>query len=298
MTRHGCAARSRLATVALVIALVAGWLTFSGGTAWAVCLNECQSVPGHVSPQYFEPVQLGNWLHVWRAIPPARARGSEYAVEQYCYWRALPGCTAVGANRCPYHLTLQAVYQRPLGSPTTTDYTRPQMACILPAGPPPVTPADVRRVLRQRLGALRIAVRGDPLTMQPPHHRALALKPVIFYLRAPARLAPFVVLINQQRVTIAPYPGSYTWHFEPTAQTATTTDIGRPYPDQDPALAHLYGHLGTVRPYVTVNWRATFTIGAGLPQQAYPPGTFLPVDGPSQPMVLLNQRSVLVAPGG
>ncbi|PZS01273.1 MAG: hypothetical protein DLM56_15115, partial [Pseudonocardiales bacterium] len=101
-------------------------------------------------------------------------------------------------------------------------------------------------------------------------------------------------------VQVRAYPAAYTWNFDGCPAT-TTADIGHTYPDQDAQHSCHYSdyldHLATVHPWVTVGWKASYRIGTGPLQQAYPTGTDLPVPGPRVPLKLINAHAVLITGG-
>ncbi|MGI9091918.1 MAG: hypothetical protein ACR2FF_00405, partial [Mycobacteriales bacterium] len=136
--------------------------------------------------------------------------------------------------------------------------------------------------------------------IQPPGGLALILVDVIALLnRAPADVH-FTATINTQPVQVRAYPAAYTWNFDGCPAT-TTADIGHTYPDQDAQHSCHYSdyldHLATVHPWVTVGWKASYRIGTGPLQQAYPTGTDLPVPGPRVPLKLINAHAVLITGG-
>lgn len=83
---------------------------------------------------------------------------------------------------------------------------------------------------------------------------------------------------------------SYVWNFG-DAETFTSTSPGAKYPSKE--IVHRYRSAGeTVRPFVTVTYRGSFSVDGGGFQRI--PGT-VTVVGPPSDLEIAEARSELVA---
>ncbi|TYP90829.1 hypothetical protein BD833_101548 [Blastococcus xanthinilyticus] len=123
---------------------------------------------------------------------------------------------------------------------------------------------------------------------QPPGDGLTGL-PVIFYTDS-LTTQTFTVDIRGFQVVIQATAEQFTWHTgDPTGQI-TTTDPGRPYPDQ--TIEHDY-RTGTYTASLTVTWSATFTVNGSTPADV--PGTTT-TDGPPVTFDVRQARIVLTNP--
>ncbi|WP_245161024.1 hypothetical protein [Blastococcus sp. CT_GayMR16] len=123
---------------------------------------------------------------------------------------------------------------------------------------------------------------------QPPGDGLTGL-PVIFYTDSPTTQT-FTVDIRGFSVVIVATAERYTWHTGDAAGEVTSTEPGRPYPDQ--TIEHSY-RSGTYTAYLTVTWGATFTVNGSAPADV--PGTTT-TDGPPVTFDVLQARAVLTNP--
>jgi hypothetical protein len=123
---------------------------------------------------------------------------------------------------------------------------------------------------------------------QPPGNGLTGL-PVIFYTASPTTQT-FTVDIRGFEVTIEATAEQFTWHTGDATGQITSTDPGRPYPDQ--TVEHSY-RPGTYTAYLTVTWGATFTVDGSV--EADVPGTTT-TDGPPVTFDVLQARTVLTNP--
>lgn len=122
---------------------------------------------------------------------------------------------------------------------------------------------------------------------QPPGNGLVGL-PVIFYTES-AQAQTFTVDIRGFTVQISAAATRFTWHTG-DGTDLTTTDPGRPYPDQ--TVTHDY-RSGTYTASLTTTWGARFTVDGGPPQDV--PGTTT-TDGPPITFTVLQARTVLTNP--
>jgi hypothetical protein len=123
---------------------------------------------------------------------------------------------------------------------------------------------------------------------QPPGDGLTGL-PVIFYTDSPTTQT-FTVDIRGFDVVIQATAEQFTWHTGDTTGHITSTDPGRPYPDQ--TIEHAY-KSGTYTAHLTVTWGATFTVNGSAPADV--PGTTT-TDGPPVTFDVLQARPVLTNP--
>lgn len=289
--------RAALRRLLLSAMIFSGCLAGLEGVARADCgprTGGCRTTPGTLRPHHLLQTRPWWWLDTGPWVSPAeRIDGKEY-YDRICT-DADPSCTK-GPNWCGRAGESLMIYSRPLGSSDQVPYRYPRPGCVVYGGPPPVTAADVRKVVQSRQPQIQLVVNGLPLQVEPRTRRALGRKPVIFYLGQSPVVQPFTVTIRTYRVRVEPYAWRYVWNFDGCAAT-TTIDVGRGYPDQDEAHMCLYNSFGTVHPYVTVQWRARFSVNNGRAQEAYAGNASLPIDGPRQNLTLVHQHSVLVDGG-
>lgn len=285
----------------IALTVVAGGQIVLQGVAEADCSwgsRGCSIVSGMLPPQYLVASGRGWWEDTGATVSTQERRaGKEYRL-RWCI-KDGNGCEQGKPNSCgpwggPAFGSVWFLYSRPLNS--TVDYRGQQWICVRNPAPPPVTAADVRKVVQSRQPQIQLVVNGSPLQVEPRTRRALGRKPVIFYLGQSPVVQPFTVTIRTYRVRVEPYAWRYVWNFDGCAAT-TTIDVGRGYPDQDDAHMCLYNSFGTVHPYVTVQWRARFRVNNGRVQEAYAGNASLPIDGPRQNLTLVHQHSVLVGGG-
>jgi hypothetical protein len=123
---------------------------------------------------------------------------------------------------------------------------------------------------------------------QPPGDGLTGL-PVIFYTDSPTTQT-FTVDIRGFDVVIQAAAEQFTWHTGDATGQITSTDPGRPYPDQ--TIEHAY-KSGTYTAHLTVTWGATFTVNGSAPADV--PGTTT-TDGPPVTFDVLQARPVLTNP--
>jgi hypothetical protein len=169
------------------------------------------------------------------------------------------------------------------GDPVGTWQTLRQGCIDITSLNPPPTPAEVFNEFR------RLPLPQLTTQHQPPGNGLSGL-PVIFWTdSAPTRT--FTVNIRGFSVAITAAVQRYTWHTgDPAQPTLTSTDAGRPYPDQ--TITHLYrsGHYTAA---LTVTWGATFTVDGGPPDTV--PGSTT-TDGPPVSFDVLQAHAVLTNP--
>jgi len=148
---------------------------------------------------------------------------------------------------------------------------------------PPPSPAEVFSYFE------RLPLPTLTTQHQPPGDGLSGL-PVIFYTDSPTTQT-FTVDIRGFTVVINAAVESYTWHTgDPSTPEITSTDPGRPYPDQ--TVEHGY-RSGTYTAYLTVTWGATFTVNGSAPADV--PGTTT-TDGAPVTFDVLQARPVLTNP--
>jgi hypothetical protein len=126
-------------------------------------------------------------------------------------------------------------------------------------------------------------------TQHQPPGDGLSGLPVIFYTDSPTTQT-FTVDIRGFDVVIQATAEQFTWHTGDAAGQITSTDPGRPYPDQ--TIEHAYTS-GTYTAHLTVTWGATFTVNGSAPADV--PGTTT-TDGPPVTFDVLQARPVLTNP--
>jgi hypothetical protein len=127
-------------------------------------------------------------------------------------------------------------------------------------------------------------------TQHQPPGNGLSGLPVIFWTDS-APTQTFTVDIRGFSVAITAAVQRYTWHTgDPAQPTLTSTDAGRPYPDQ--TITHLY-RSGHYTASLTVTWGATFTVDGGPPDTV--PGNTT-TDGPPVSFDVLQAHAVLTNP--
>jgi len=148
---------------------------------------------------------------------------------------------------------------------------------------PPPSPAEVFSYFE------RLPLPTLTTQHQPPGDGLSGL-PVIFYTDSPTTQT-FTVDIRGFTVVINAAAESYTWHTgDPATPEITSTEPGRPYPDQ--TVEHGY-RSGTYTAYLTVTWGATFTVNGSAPADV--PGTTT-TDGAPVTFDVLQARPVLTNP--
>jgi hypothetical protein len=148
---------------------------------------------------------------------------------------------------------------------------------------PPPSPAEVFSYF-QRLPLPTLT------TQHQPPGDGLSGLPVIFYTDSPTTQT-FTVDIRGFTVVIQASAESFTWHTgDPAAPTLTSTDPGRPYPDQ--TIEHSY-RSGTYTASLTVTWGATFTVNGGAAADVAGNTT---TDGPPVTFGVRQARTVLTNP--
>jgi hypothetical protein len=126
-------------------------------------------------------------------------------------------------------------------------------------------------------------------TQHQPPGDGLSGLPVIFHTDSPTTQT-FTVDIRGFNVVIQATAEQFTWHTGDAAGQITSTDPGRPYPDQ--TIEHAYTS-GTYTAHLTVTWGATFTVNGSAPADV--PGTTT-TDGPPVTFDVLQARPVLTNP--
>ena len=148
---------------------------------------------------------------------------------------------------------------------------------------PPPSPAEVFSYFE------RLPLPTLTTQHQPPGDGLSGL-PVIFYTDSPTTQT-FTVDIRGFTVVIEAGATAYTWHTgDPRTPTVTTTDPGRPYPNQ--TVEHPY-RSGSYTAFLTVTWGATFSIDGSAPTAV--PGSTT-TTGPAVTFDVLQARPVLVSP--
>jgi hypothetical protein len=148
---------------------------------------------------------------------------------------------------------------------------------------PPPSPAEVFSYF-ERLPLPTLA------TQHQPPGDGLSGLPVIFYTDSPTTQT-FTVDIRGFTVVINAAAERFTWHTgDPAKPEITSTDPGRPYPDE--TVEHQY-RSGTYAAYLTVTWGATFTVDGGA--SADVPGTTT-TDGAPVTFDVVQARAVLTNP--
>lgn len=147
---------------------------------------------------------------------------------------------------------------------------------------PPPSPAEVFSYFK-RLPLPRLT------TQHQPPGDGLSGLPVIFYTDS-RTTQTFTVDIRGFSVVITATVQRYTWHTGDPTGTVTSTDPGKPYPDQ--TIEHGY-RSGTYTASLTVTWGATFTVDGSAPADV--PGTTT-TDGPPVTFDVLQARPVLTNP--
>lgn len=111
-----------------------------------------------------------------------------------------------------------------------------------------VTSSDVSTLL----------IGGSGLVRQPPGDQVIITKDLIVYTDPSTRT--LTTTVGGTVVTISATPVSYTWHWGDGTST-TTTDPGRPYPNQ--SVVHRYHKReSNVVVSLTTTWTATYTINS------------------------------------
>jgi hypothetical protein len=148
---------------------------------------------------------------------------------------------------------------------------------------PPPTPAEAFSEFR------RLPLPQLTTQHQPPGNGLSGL-PVIFWTdSAPTRT--FTVTIRGFTVAITAVVQRYTWHTgDPAQPTLSSTDAGRPYPDQ--TITHRY-RSGHYTASLTVTWGATFIVNGGPPDAVSGTTT---TDGPPVSFDVLQAHAVLTNP--
>jgi hypothetical protein len=126
-------------------------------------------------------------------------------------------------------------------------------------------------------------------TQHQPPGDGLSGLPVIFYTDSPTTQT-FTVDIRGFSVVIRATAEQFTWHTGDATGQVTSTDPGRPYPDQ--TIEHSY-RSGSYTAHLTVTWGATFTVNGSAPADV--PGTTT-TDGPPVTFDVLQARPVLTNP--
>ncbi len=153
---------------------------------------------------------------------------------------------------------------------------------ITPLNPPP-SPGEVFSYFQ------RLPLPALTTQHQPPGNGLSGL-PVIFYTDSPTTQT-FTVDIRGFSVVIEAAATQYTWHTgDPRRPAITSTDPGRPYPNQ--TVEHTY-RSGTYTAHLTVTWGATFSVNGGAPEEV--PGATT-TDGPPVTFDVLQARPVLTNP--
>ncbi|MDK3258498.1 hypothetical protein [Blastococcus capsensis] len=152
---------------------------------------------------------------------------------------------------------------------------------ITPLNPPPSS-AEVFSFF-QRLPLPQLTTQH-----QPPGDGLTGL-PVIFYTDSPTTQT-FTVDIRGFQVVIEATAEQFTWHTGDATGQITSSDPGRPYPEE--TVEHSY-RSGTYTAHLTVTWGATFTVNGGTPADV--PGTTT-TDGPPVTFDVLQARTVLTNP--
>jgi hypothetical protein len=160
-------------------------------------------------------------------------------------------------------------------------YQREDCFDVTPLNPPP-SGAEVLSYF-QRLPLPQLTTQH-----QPPGDGLTGL-PVIFYTDSPTTQT-FTVDIRGFTVVIEATAEQFTWHTGDATGQITTTDPGKPYPDE--TIEHAY-RSGTYTAHLTVTWGATFTVNGSAPADV--PGTTT-TDGPPVTFDVLQARPVLTNP--
>jgi hypothetical protein len=122
-----------------------------------------------------------------------------------------------------------------------------------------------------------------------PRDRTLVNLDTIFYVEPGQRDFPVGRILGRD-VVIRVEGVSYVWNFGDD-QTFTSTSPGAKYPSEE--IVHRYRSAGeTVRPFVTVTYRGSFSVDGGGFQRI--PGT-VTVVGPPSDLEIAEARSELVA---
>jgi hypothetical protein len=162
------------------------------------------------------------------------------------------------------------------------DWLSVARACVdITALNPPPSPGEVFRYF-QTLPLPELT------TQQQPPGNGLVGLPVIFYTDSPTTQT-FTVDIRGFTVDIVAGATAFTWHTG-DGSDITSTDPGRPYPDQ--TVTHDYSS-GTYTAFLTTTWGATFSVDGGA--SAPVPGTTT-TDGPPVTFDVLQARPVLTNP--
>ena len=152
---------------------------------------------------------------------------------------------------------------------------------ITPLNPPP-SPAEVFSYFEQ------LPLPALTTQHQPPGDGLTGL-PVIFYTDSPTTQT-FTVDIRGFQVVIEATAEQFTWHTGDATGQITSTDPGRPYPNE--TVEHSY-RPGTYTAHLTVTWGATFSIDGGATVDV--PGTTT-TDGPPVTFDVRQARTVLTNP--
>ena len=232
--------------------------------------------------------------YVWRLVDPCVLDDQRITACRGIDFRACPGPAGrvIGLFAIQRRLVVrpdgtQAVGVAPAGTAPGTQvgpWETVRQGCIdITSLNPPPTPAEVFSEFR------RLPLPQLTTQHQPPGNGLSGL-PVIFWTdSAPSQT--FTVDIRGFRVAITATVQRYTWHTgDPARPTVTSTDPGRPSPDQ--TVTHLY-RSGHYTASLTVTWGATFSVNGG-PPDAVPGSTT--TDGPPVDFDVLQARAVLTNP--
>jgi hypothetical protein len=207
-----------------------------------------------------------------------------------------PTCEPVAGRVIGYYVTQRQRLVQPNGEPVDGQTPPPGQTVGTPYGQfatiyggcvdvtdlnPPPSPDEVFRYF-QALPLPQLVAR-----QQPPGNALVGLPVIFFTDSAPAQT--FTVDIRGFAVVIQAAATGFTWHTG-DGKDITTTDPGKPYPDQ--TITHDYAS-GTYTASLTTTWGARYTVDGGPPQQV--PGTTT-TDGPATTFAVLQARTVLTNP--
>ena len=148
-----------------------------------------------------------------------------------------------------------------------------------------VQEVDVRQLAIREFK--RIKWPASDLVVQPPGGETLVNLDTIFYTTN-SKPIPQSVTLAGRTVTIEATPTSYTWHFDESTSTSTSSP-GHAYPNHD--VVHVYEQTGDVAASVDTTYTGRFRIGDGEWQNI--PDT-LTVDGAAVDLTVLEAKPQLV----
>ena len=219
----------------------------------------------------------------YERLPAILCKGGDDGSVGDCAWLidkvAGIDCPANAISLAPLFRSTREVEDGNPGDWSAWEYVESNL-CLKPAD----LAVDVAKAFRS------LTVKPSPIHVQPDGGQVLINMFTVTYTDAAAETFNIKLGTGGQMIPIEvqAVPTSFTWNYGDGEAPLTTTDPGKPYPDQ--TVTHTYTHKGPASLGLSTTWTGRFRI-EGLPADPADPDTWTTIPGEARttsPTVSLN----------